>query len=228
MQPIGVEPEPPRFALAKLVSRLSAPAETPAPAPATEHVAGSILRRFFNSTQVSSAPVAPGARPRVVSQPSRNRPAEELARVSLFPELRGLCSADASLGGPMRRIAVAAIVALLCLPSAWSRPMQPANRTAYATAGELAFSCAENSDFCLGYLAGILDAVNNTDYSIPKAPMPDGPPLAPARVCTITSDKLPKAVFEFLRFLDAHPEMRRMSAAPVVAAAMEAAFPCDP
>jgi hypothetical protein len=133
-------------------------------------------------------------------------------------------------GVPMKRSLISSLVltAFICVAgdasaqSATPRPMQPDGRTMFMNGTTLLDACQKAGDaFCLGYVDGIADAINNSPTSIYR------PDRSIALVCTTTAITGRQLVDVVVRFVQQHPEIRHNAAANLVAAALSDAFPCE-
>jgi hypothetical protein len=116
----------------------------------------------------------------------------------------------------IRRLSAAAIVAATLSLYAASNPADAVR--VFQNGNELFTLCNNNSLVCLGYAAAISDAMSSTQE--------DGGSIAGWRACepvAVTQGQVRDVTVAFLR---AHPEIRHLAAASLVAKALAEAWPC--
>jgi Rap1a immunity proteins len=114
----------------------------------------------------------------------------------------------------MRRLFAGVVVAAVLMPACSS--ISAESVTMFQNGNQLYERCTEpNRDSCLGYVAGIFDALAS------------GASIADYSACMPSGTTVQQAVDVATQFLTSHPEMRHYAAAGLVAQALSDAFPCS-
>ena len=113
-------------------------------------------------------------------------------------------------GSQMRKIATATALVMALAAGAGKGDIV---RNFYSGDALLSLCQASDSNFCMGYIAGIADAVTSG-------------PVSGWRACVPISATVQQVRDVVVEYLTAHPENRHFAAVSLGAAALAGAFPC--
>ena len=117
------------------------------------------------------------------------------------------------------------IIVMLAVPGSGSRSQSASDEqpTGFLSGNRLLDICDQShSALCIGYIAGIADAMGTS--------LADGshPAVAGWQACFPQGVSGGQVRDVAINYLQAHPEQRQLSAASLVAHALSEAFPCKP